>query len=153
MCGVYTVYTTDATYPGTTETVFVELKAPTGQSIAITKIAISMKELYTDHLVRARVYRASTAGTGGTSATIVDHNPETPAAGTTAKVRTTTASFTKGTTSDVLLDTATHIRSSFEWIARDFNDYLWSDEDGYLELTIIVSSGSQNMTAQVWFIE
>jgi hypothetical protein len=138
-----------------TEQVFVELVPPAGVSIAIIKIRITMSTTNVgDQTERVRVYRETVLGSGGVSGTAVVMNPSDATSVTTVNIKTGTTLFTLGTTTDKLLDTAFNLRGTFEWIARDKDDYIWSNPGEALVVTEITTvSGSLTRNVEVFFVE
>jgi hypothetical protein len=118
------------------ETIYVELVPAASTEICLTKINVVDVAAPSDVNVRLRVRRETTAGTGGTTGTIVEMNPGSGAATTTCKIANGTAAFTLGTTTDLLLDMTAMGRGNIEWIARDKDDVIWSNPGERLAITI-----------------
>jgi hypothetical protein len=139
---------------GSGDNVWVELVAASGISVGIYKINVALTATPADTMTgRVRVFRETTAATNLTAATIVDMNPGGPAPTTTANIKQTGVFGASGTVTDVLLDCAVHLRQTFEWSARDKDNYLWSSAGGRLICRLVNLNSAGIHLYNVYFTE
>jgi hypothetical protein len=141
---------------GTAEDCFIDISSPSGVSIMLKKIRWAQAFSIADVAFRMRVYRASSAMTGGTTTTFtpVTVRDDAPNSVTTVTIKNAQGTSTKGTTSDVLMDVTWHHRATFEWVARDWRDMLESDINGRIQITLTPSAANTaNNYFQVEWIE
>lgn len=153
MGGSYCV--TSLSDAGSGDNVFIELIAAAGVMIGVYKINLNLVAAAVDTATaRIRVFRETTAGSGMIAGTVVIMDPtSTPAASTTCNVKQAGVFAGSGTTTDTLMDTAIHLRQSFEWIARDKDDYLWSNVGGRLIFRLVNLNSGGNHVYSVYFRE
>lgn len=140
----------------TAEDCFIDISAPAGVSFQLKRIRWAQAFSIADIAFRMRVYRASTAMTGGTTTTFtpVTLRDDAPASVCTATVKNAQGTSTKGTTSDLLMDVVWQHRATFEWIARDWKDMLESAVNGRIQITLTPSAANTgNNYFQVEWIE
>lgn len=154
MCAQYKVYTGNTASDAITEYIFIELLPPVGVAVAIKRISYNLSDTnYADGLCLITVYRETTAGSGGISFTPMKLKPDSPSAVTTAQIKTGTTAFTKGTTTDILIRLAFNMRGSYEWIARDYHNLLWSNPNERLIITGSARGFAGIMNIECDFIE
>ena len=138
---------------------YLEIFPPAGVSVAVKRIRITdpnTTAATSDSTLRIRVYRTSTASSSLTTVTPVELRPESPAAVSTCGVMNAVSNV-PGTIVETVFDTAIILQGGqFEWLARDYNDVLWSGENQRLCLTLQLSaviSASPGHCAEWEFIE
>lgn len=129
---------------GTAEDCFIDISAPSGVSFLLKRIRWGQAFSIADVAFRMRVYRASSAMTGGTTTTFtpVALRDDAPASVCTVTIKNAQGTSTKGTTSDLLMDSVWQHRATFEWTARDWKDKLESDINGRIQITLTPSAAN-----------
>lgn len=149
--------TVNATSNGTinTDDVFVELGAASGVQIRIKRIRVGYGDgtqtVGLDNHFKVKLYRWDVTTAGSSSAgTIVKKNPNTPTAGTGAKVKNGATALALGGTNVEILDTfCPNARAIIEWIARDEDDYWWSKAGTAAFFGIVIASAVISQKFQV----
>lgn len=139
---------------GTGDNNWIELLAASGIQIAAYKFTVALVAAPADLATgRIRVFRTTTAGSGQVAGTIVDMDPSMPASTSSVNVKAGGVFGGTGTTTDTLFDCAVSLRQTFEWVARDKDDYLWSAVAGRLVFRLVNLSSSGNHIFTVYFKE
>lgn len=153
------IVTVNATSNSTlnTEDTWIELLPPSGVSIFITRITISLTHTTVQDVpCRLRVHRTSSAGATGSNFTPIKVRPLAPASSiinTSCQVKNGTSAFTVGTTVDVLKDTAFNSRGLYEWIPRDDSGKLESNSNQRLAILLRINAASIVATVEVEYEE
>lgn len=136
MAQYYTTVNATSNATANTEDTFIELLPPSAVALILKRIRVSFTGTPADNATRIRVKRVSAAGATGTGGTIVKKRPTSPAAVSTSTVKNGTTAFTVGTLVDTLLDASTNQRGIYEWVARDEDDYIVSNANQRVSVTI-----------------
>lgn len=142
MAQYYTTVNATSNATANTEDTFIELLPPSGVALILKRIRISLSGTPADNATRIRVKRVSAAGATGTGGTIAKKRPTAPAAVSTSTVKNGTTAFTVGTLVDTVLDASTNQRGIYEWVARDEDDYIVSNANQRVSVTIASSAVS-----------
>ena len=142
MAQYYTTVNATSNSSANTEDTFIELLPPSSVSIIVKRVRVSLTGSPADNATRVRVRRVSAAGATGTSGTIVKKRPEAPASVATSTVKNGTSAFSVGTNVDLVLDAAVNQRGIFEWVSRDEDDYIVSNTNQRIAVTIASSAVS-----------
>lgn len=140
-----------------TEDTWIEIFPPAGCSVRIKRVRLSFAQTGTisDVAARLRVLRTSAAGATGTSFTPVEKRVAGAASVSTVNVKNGTTAFSVGTAvaNSVMLDVAVNTRGIFEWIARDEDDYMYSDVNQRIVITLRVNVASYLCNVECDWIE
>jgi len=135
MTNVYSVYEQGA-YTANTESLAVEIDAPTNVEIRIRKIRITASDgtdtTVPDYYTKLRLVIESAAGSGGTTFTPVPNDANAPAAASTVK----TGPFTIGTVSSTIDTLSVHSGTDFNWEAKDEDDKIVIAPGGIFAVTL-----------------
>lgn len=130
---------------------------PAGVSILIKRIRLGTGSTQGDQPLRIRIRRTSAAGSGGTTAaqTPIRIRDDSPASVCTVLAKSATGFRTPGANVDLLLDCTMIHRSSFEWIARDWRDFLESGVNQRVIVTLEIggAGNASNNFLEVFWIE
>lgn len=133
-----------------TEDSFLDLTPAAGRVIQIKRIRVTIQAQGNDARWRIIVKRKSAQGTGSVAGTIVKKNPNlSPTASTTAQVKNGTSTFAAGTAVDTIYDDSFNGRSSYEWVARDDEDFIVSNTAQIVGVNLICSDTSKIATTLV----
>jgi hypothetical protein len=146
---------TAATTVSNTEDTFVEIFPPSGVAVAIIRVKCAQRgTAQIDGPIRLRIVRTTTAGATGTSFTVKDSRPAGSAPVSSVICKSLGTTFTVGTVTDVLIDVSFNGRASFQWMARDRNDKLWSNENERIcVLASCNDASARNLHVEVDFEE
>lgn len=136
------------------EHAFIEILPPANVSILIKRIKVTWGTPETDNTRRIRLRRTSTV-MGGTTTTRTPNalRPDAPSSVSTVTVKNATTITAPGTNVDLVLDTSINGQSSFEWIARDWRDYIESGINQRLCLSITPSTAAGSNAAELTWEE
>lgn len=148
MAQYYTTVNATSNATANTEDTFIELLPPSAVVLLLKRVRVSFTPVAADNTVRIRVKRVSAAGATGTGGTIAKKRPSAPAAVSTSTVKNGTTAFTVGTLVDTVLDSGVNTRGIFEWVSRDEDDYIVSNTNQRVSVTISCSAVSQVMTVE-----
>lgn len=109
---------------------FVELKGPAAVTFKVKRVRVGFSDgtatAGVDNYFMVKIYRwDTTTGGSATTFTPIPRNGNMGAAGTTAKVKTTTTALALGTTNVTIVDQiSVNGRALYEWLARDDDDMI-----------------------------
>lgn len=129
---------------------------PAGVSVFIKRIRFGTGSTQGDQSMRIRVRRTSAAGTAGTvsTATIIKMRDDSPASVCGVLAKTGSGTRTPGANVDLLLDCGFIHRAGFEWVARDWKDYLESGVNQRIIITLtVLATNASNNFLEVWWSE
>lgn len=129
---------------GDTEDSFIDLTPASGRTIKIKRIRASVNTASDDSRYRIKVIRKSAPGAGSTTGTIVKKDPlNSPTASTTAQVKNGTSTFAAGTAVDTIYDANFNGRATWEWVARDDEDFIVSNTAQIVGINLLCSAASK----------
>lgn len=134
---------------GGTEDTWLEIFPPANVSVTIKRLLIgSLDTTVSDGYILPRWRRASTAGSGGTAATIIKLRPESPDSVCTVTRKVTTVAFSIGTSVAEITVSCFNARGIWEWVARDADDKVSSDVNQRISLLLRTQAASHDLTVQ-----
>jgi hypothetical protein len=129
------------------EAAFIALTVPSGLTIEIVRVRVSVQTISTTDSIRVRFLRCSTLGTGSTSGTAIKKDPLVPTSQVTVNKKNGATDWIPGTVGDVLEDVQFNGRSMIEWEAIDNDDkYIMNGSDA---ANIFIVSTNPSTTASV----
>lgn len=153
--GAYSIFvraTTNST--ANTEDTAIDLDAPAGQSFALYRARVVCQTAALDNHFRAAIKRKSAIGSGSTTGTEVKLNPIFPTPLVVATIKNGTTAYGAGTITDTIDDAIQfNSRGTWEWVARDEDDMIWSGDGGILGLNIFNSAVSIAFAAVLYWKE
>ena len=135
----------------------IALLPPAGVSILLKKIRFGTGSTQGDLPVRIRVRRVSAAGSGGTTAafTPVKVRDDSPASVTGVLVKSASGFRVPGANVDLVMNVTMIHRSTFEWVARDWRDFIESGVNQRIIISLEIggAGNTSNNFMEVWWLE
>lgn len=140
-----------------TEDEHIAILPPAGVSIFIKRIRFGTGSTQADLPIRIRVKRTSAAGSGGTttSVTPIKMRDDSPASVCNVLAKSASGFRTPGANVNLLMDVTMIHRSTFEWIARDWKDYLESGVNQRIIVTLEIggAGNTSNNFLEIFWVE
>lgn len=135
---------------GGVEDTWIEIFPPSGVSIAVKRVLLTSADTtLSDGYVLSRWGRFSTAGSGGTAATIIKLRPDSPNSVCTVNVKNGTTAFTLGTNIEYVTVQSHNARGIWEYVARDGDDFVSSGTNERLSWIMRTQAASHDMGIQM----
>ena len=103
-----------------------------------------------DQNVNLEVVNITTAGTGGTSGTALNKDPEGRSAGTTVTIKNGTTAYSVGTPgSNIYSEPTFNERGFYEWIPASEDEWIRSASAGMIAILVSESAASRVIEVEV----